>query len=224
MLALQIRALGWFRLGIWFPDVLLILCVVSRGGCFVQCWKLAVPQVRISVVLVCSLQLNGVEPPSAWLSLGLARATDSSLHETPQGPQNQLALAAVAWVLGDGGADGYGCEWNLTQERLWLIFGGFLFPWFVIPTSSAWAVTADLGSLILLCLCYQECKYYWPNSCPLTAVQPCHLPIKLMTSGLNWKAGGVPAVTGDRAGLVPSPLLWATGNSFPAGMLMESGG
>lgn len=207
-----------------FPDYLLILYVGSRGDCFVQCWKLAAPQVRISLVFVCSLQLNSAEPPSAWLSLGLARATENSLHEMPQGPQNQLASAAVAWVLGDGGADGYGCEWNLTQERCWLVFGGFLFPWIVIPTSSAWAVTADLGSFTLLCLCYQECKYYWPNSCHLTAVQPCHLPIRLVTPGLNWKAGGVPAVTGGRAGLVPPPLLWATGNSFPAGMLMESGG
>lgn len=80
-----------------FPDDLLILCVVSRGG-----WLLcAVLKTGCSPGKNCSSvcvqpSAERCRTPSARLCLGLARATDSSLLETPQGPQNQLASAAVA--------------------------------------------------------------------------------------------------------------------------------
>lgn len=59
------------------------------------------PRVRISLVFLCSLRLNGVEPPSVKLVLGMARSTNraSSQHEIPRGPQNQLAWIAADLVL-----------------------------------------------------------------------------------------------------------------------------
>lgn len=68
-------------------------CGMLKNGC---------PQVRISLALMCSLQLNGVEPP-VKLFLGMARSTNraraSSQHEIPWGPQKQLPWIAVDLVL-----------------------------------------------------------------------------------------------------------------------------
>lgn len=220
VLVLQIAALGWLRLDMWgflmtyslSGEQRGLLCAVLRTGCS--------PGKNCSGICVC---------PSA------ERGGTTFCMTFPRSGKGHRQFSA--WnALGTPEPAGISCcslgPWRWGSRWLWLWVeldtGKTLacFWWFSFPlnchTSSAWAVTADQCSL--LCLCYQECKYYWPNSCPLTAVQPCHLPIKLVTPGLNWKAGGVPAVTGDRAGWVPPPLLWAMGNSFPAEMLMESGG
>lgn len=224
MLILQFAALGWLRLDMWgFLMIPYPLCGEQKG-------------------LLCAMLKTDFSPGKNCSSIcvqpSAQRCRTTFGMTLPRSGKGHRQFSARN-TLGTPEPAGISCcslgPWGCGSRWLWLwveldtgktlaCVGGFLFPWIVIPTSSAWAVTADLGSFTLLCLCYQECKYYWPNSCPLRAVQPCHLPIKLVTPGLNWKAGGVPAVTGDRAGRVPPPLLQATGNSFPAGILMESGG
>lgn len=131
-------------------------CGMLKNGC---------PQVRISLALMCSLQLNGVEPP-VKLFLGMARSTNraraSSQHEIPWGPQKQLPWIAVDLVLE------LGSRWVLLWVELdtgetWAFLFFFFINCHTHKLSLFVSMTVNLGSFIPVHLCYQECKYYWPD-------------------------------------------------------------
>lgn len=182
------------------------------------------PQVRISLAFLCSLQLNGVEPP-VKLSLGMARSTNraraNSQHEIPWGPQKQLPWIAVDLVLE------LGSRWVLlwveldTGETWAFLFFFFLYKLSYPQTQLVCEYDSQPGifhscasllsgmQILLARLMSSDSCAALPSSSWVSDTCAIHLKALGCTGviGLIGGLSGFTAVTGDWGGQILSSLL-----------------